>query len=184
MRVTLSSSFGMTGSVADADTLTPGAQPARTNTGNGTALFVAGGFTVGIATQDAAAATKQSVPIPSGGAADTAVTNAGITRSGDTMTVSFPVSITVPEGADTTSLPNFQMDFDITNTIEFFPNGVGFGVSPAPPTLNITGGSFGLNPPGTFGNPLKEYQGQVLFLDISDSLLINRLPQEYSCPLL
>ena len=99
--------------------------------------FVAGGLSgLGVAT---AGATKQSVPIPTGAAVTAVLDAAGITRSGGRLTVSFPVSFTIPEGADTTSLPNVQMDFNITDTLDFIViDGPAIGVVPLPPELTFS----------------------------------------------
>ncbi|MBT3878016.1 MAG: hypothetical protein HOF76_03030 [Candidatus Scalindua sp.] len=140
MRITISDTFSVTGSVTDANTVAGSNQPGRTNTGNASTATV-GGTTltnVGVATTDGAAATKQSIPIPTGTAVTTTLTTAGITRSGGNLTVSFAVSFTIPEDADTTSIPSVQMDFDITDTLNFFPADSGIGMIPLPPSLTFS----------------------------------------------
>jgi len=132
MRLTFSRTFGITALIADAGMGTRG----FTTTGNGTTT--AGAITnIGVATAGAGAATKQSVDVPDGGDADTAIANAGLTEVGTTeLQMTTPFAFVIEEGD---VMPAIQIDFDVTDAVEFAEPAMGTViVLPGAPTVTVT----------------------------------------------
>ena len=105
VRVTFLNSFGLTGVAIDTLRL-------RTNTGNpSTGVFIPAGLTnVGIATQDAAPASKQVMPIPTDGAMVALLAANNITAVGGNLEFQQAVNFTVGS-----TMPSIQIDFNIQN---------------------------------------------------------------------
>lgn len=138
IRFTLSRTFGLTGSIADAN----GGQPCRTNSANSSAGILPGSITgVGDGTTDGAAGTKQSVPIPTGAAVTTALTTMGITEvggvGGSAIQMEVAAPFTLP--ANATVMPSLRIDFDVANAMEFLTTGAGTcAAMPQPPVITFT----------------------------------------------
>lgn len=139
IRFTLSRTFGLTGSIADAGS----GQPCRTGTANGIAGTLNGGAITGVGdgTTDGAAGTKQSVPIPTGAAVTTALTTMGITEvggvGGSAIQMEVAAPFTLP--ANATVMPSLRIDFDVANAMEFLTTGAGTcAAMPQPPVITFT----------------------------------------------
>jgi hypothetical protein len=137
IRLTLSRTFGLTGSVADAG----GGQPARTNAGNGSipAPPPYGGIgEISLATTDGAPGIKQSVTIPNGPDVVPVLASMGMSfdAQGNLVCV-YPIpSFTVSGGTVNFSFSN--IDFSVVDGLEFLTTGVGQAiVCPAPPEVTI-----------------------------------------------
>ncbi len=137
MRVTIARTFGMTGSATNV-----GPAPAttcRTTTGAGTGPLTAGlvTYTVSNATNTSGQATKQSVLIPtsSDSSIENGMNNAGLLLiNANEVQFEVPVSLTISE--TDTYLP-FEIDFDVSNRMEFLNTGSCY-VIPLPPTVTVT----------------------------------------------
>ncbi len=129
IRVTFLNSFGLTGSAINVVRL-------RTNTGNpANQVFAPAGLTgVGLATQDAAPATKQTIPIPTDGAMPALLAAKNITIVGGSLQFDQAVNFTVKVG-----MPIIQIDFDVTNSMEFrFVPAMTYLVIPLAPSITVT----------------------------------------------
>ncbi len=129
-RITISRSFVLSGQIADAGS----GQPCRTRTGNGfTNNDSFGLVNLGVGTADAAAATRQTLVVPTSTRSNTLKDN-GIEELGSTsLRFEVPLSFTV---AETTGMPSVGVNFNVTNAVKFQTTGAGTCIIyPQPPSV-------------------------------------------------
>ncbi len=132
MRVTIARTFGMTGSATNV-----GPALATTCRTGGTGTASIGVYTVSNATNASGPATKQSVSIPTSTdlTVENAMNGAGLNLiNANEVQFEVPVSLTISE--TDTYLP-FEIDFDVSNRMEFLNTGSCY-VIPLPPTVTVT----------------------------------------------
>jgi len=138
MRLTVSRIFQLTGSYADAGS----GQPCRTSAGNSCSGSMGGVSSLCDGTTDGGTATEQTVYVPTGGAASTAIVAAGMEEIGDTSTGDLRFPVTMPAttvSADNTVPPSIRIDFDVADAMELLTTGVGTcELTPTPPTITVT----------------------------------------------
>ena len=141
IRITVGRSIGLSAAVADAG----GVQPCRTDSAKGaTGTLNAGAITgVGDGTTDGAAATTQSVPLPTGAAITAALAGLGMGEDGGAggdMQMTINQTISIPSNAAV--CPAISVDFDVTNAAELLTTGGGTcAVFPQPPGVTIAIGN-------------------------------------------
>lgn len=132
IRVSIDDSITIAGSAINA------AQRLRTQTGNPANQNIGAPpvNSLGVAIVDAAPATDQVVPIPTGGVVDAALAAAGLTSAGGSLVYETALDFTVLPNS--TQMPNITVSFDVTNIIEFRSTGIGVGVvTILPPGITI-----------------------------------------------
>lgn len=152
MRVTMSRTFTLSGSVAD-DTSGAGIQPCRTGTGLGTATIVGGAVTysnTNNGSTDGGTATEQSILIPtaSDNSIATAITNAGMGIDATSLTMTINITYVIPAG-EIAAASGFGVNFQVENKMEFIQTGAGScQLINLPPLITVTtpSGSFNFEP--------------------------------------
>ncbi|MCP5352543.1 MAG: hypothetical protein H6926_05075 [Chromatiales bacterium] len=136
MRVTVASSHNVTGGVANAGT----GQPCQTGgAGSGTGVVLNNvNFETGSAT--GGSGTSQSLDVPTDATGTTvasALSTAGIERTGNQLRFEVPLAVTVP--TDNTVPPALAIGFDVAGQLEFLTTGVGTcAVMVLPPIITFT----------------------------------------------
>lgn len=136
MRVTIATSYDVTGGVANAGF----AQPCQTGgAGSGSTVVLTGvNFETGNAT--GGVGTTQALDIPTDAAGTTvadALSAAGMERIGNQLRFEVPLQLTVP--ADNTVPPALSVDFDVADQLEFLTTGGGTcAVMVLPPIITLT----------------------------------------------
>ena len=133
MRVTIARTFGMTGSAINVGP----AGPLTTCRTGGTGTTTIGVYTVSNALSGSGTGIKQSVSIPtsSDSSIENNMNNAGLLLiNANEVQFEVPVSLTISE--TDTYLP-FEIDFDVSNRMEFLNTGSCY-IIPLPPTVTVT----------------------------------------------